>query len=110
MVVVKNKRQELRILARNRCSNLIRKVRYGAITDRSEKLLDQEFVNSGFGGGKKSMWKVLYKILWFEASPQSSPNISILIWKKRVGGGYKKKPQNTYFGELLEELDINCTD
>ena len=55
MVVVKNKGQELRILARNHCSNLIRNVRYGATTDRSEKLLDQEFAGSGPGGGKKSM-------------------------------------------------------
>ena len=54
-VVVKNKGQELRILARNHCSNLIRKVSYGATTDRSEKLLDQEFVGSGPGGGIKTM-------------------------------------------------------
>lgn len=61
MVVLKNKGQERRILARNRCSNLIRKVRYGAITDRSEKLLDQEFVNSGPGGGKKACGRCYIK-------------------------------------------------
>lgn len=61
-VMVKNKGQELRIPARHHCSNLIQNVRYGAITGGSEKLLDQEFVNSGPGGGKKHV-KVLYKIL-----------------------------------------------
>ena len=37
-IVVKNKGQEPKTLAQNRCSNLIRKVRYGGVTDRIEKL------------------------------------------------------------------------
>lgn len=46
-------------------------------------------------------------MIWGQSTKFSEHQYSYL---KKKGGVQKKKTQNTYFGEILEELDINCTD